>query len=85
MRVPDRDEREKKIMKIFSRKKQDEILKRVTACQIICIEYITDNDTFEKMTENLANIAAEIGGEKGMKKVLNTVKKYNISGGKTNE
>lgn len=69
-------------MKILSRKQQDEILKRVAACQIICNNYISINPRDEieagtKMTENLADIAVTIGGESGADKVMNTVHKYN--------
>ena len=64
-------------MKILSRKQQDDILKRVAACQIICINCIENIEAFDKMTENLANISIAIGGESGINKVLNTVHKYN--------
>lgn len=69
-------------MKILSRKQQDEILKRVAACQIICNNYIGINTRDEieagtKMTENLSDIAVTIGGESGADKVMNTVHKYN--------
>ena len=54
-------------MKILSRKEQDEILKRIAACQIICNKYIgiKTKDEIEagtKMTENLADIAIVVGG-----------------------
>ena len=68
-------------MKVLSRKQQDDILKRVAACQIVCNKYIGINrDEIEagtKMTENLAYIAVAIGGESGADKVMNTVHKYN--------
>ena len=64
-------------MKILSRKQQDEILKRIAACQIICNNYIKDIEAFDKMTENLADIAVTVGGESGVDKVMNTVHKYN--------
>lgn len=69
-------------MKILFRKEQDEILKRITACQIICNNYIgiKSRDEIEagiKMTENLADIAVTVGGESGVDKVMNTVHKYN--------
>lgn len=69
-------------MKILSRKEQDEILKRIAACQIICNNYIgvKTRDEIEagtKMTENLADIAVSIGGSAGADKVMNTVHKYN--------
>ena len=46
-------------MKILSRKEQDEILKRIATCQIICNNYIgvktrDEIDAGTKMTENLA-------------------------------
>ena len=69
-------------MKILSRKEQDEILKRIAACQIICNNYIgvKTRDEIEagaKMTENLADIAVAVGGSVGADKVMNTVHKYN--------
>lgn len=69
-------------MKILSRKEQDEILKRIAACQIICDNYIgaKTRDEIEaraKMTENLADIAVSIGDSAGVDKVMNTVQKYN--------
>ena len=69
-------------MKILTRKEQDEILKRVAACQIICNNYIgiKTRDEIEagtKMTENLSDIAVTVGGESGADKVMNTVHKYN--------
>lgn len=69
-------------MKILTRKEQDEILKRIAACQIICNNYIgiKTRDEIEartKMAENLAFIAVTIGGEYGVDKVINTVYKYN--------
>lgn len=69
-------------MKILSRKEQDEILKRIAACQIICNNYIgiKTRDEIEagaKMTENLADIAVTVGGPAGADKVMNTVHRYN--------
>lgn len=69
-------------MKILSRKQQDDILKRIAACQIICNNYIgiKTKDEIEagaKITENLADIAVTVGGESGVDKVMNTVHKYN--------
>lgn len=69
-------------MKILSRKEQDEILKRIAACQIICNNYIgvKTRDEIEagaKMTENLADIAVTVGVESCADKVINTVHKYN--------
>lgn len=69
-------------MKILSRKQQDEILKRVAACQIISDKYIgiktrEEIEAGTKMTENLADIAVTVAGEYGADKVMNTVHKYN--------
>lgn len=63
-------------MKILSRKQQDDILKRVAACQIICNNYIDDIEDFDKMTENLANIVANVDLRSGVDKVVNTIHKY---------
>ena len=69
-------------MKILSRNEQDEILKRIADCQIICNNYIGIKTRDEigagtKMTENLADIAIAVGGCSGADKVMNTVYKYN--------
>lgn len=64
-------------MKILSRKQQDEILKRVAACQIICANHINDIEAFSKMTENLCDIAITIDLRSGTDKVMNMVHKYN--------
>ena len=69
-------------MKILSRKEQDEILKRIAACQIICNNYIgvktrDEIDAGTNLTENLADIAVTVGGSAGADKVMNTVYKYN--------
>lgn len=63
-------------MKLLTKNKQDELLKRIAACQIICNEYIDDIEAMDKMKENLASLAIEIGGCSGATKVQNTVRKY---------
>lgn len=63
-------------MKLLTKHKQDELLKHVTVCQIICNNYIDDIEAMEKMTENLASLAIEIGGCSGASKVQNIVRKY---------
>ena len=60
-------------MKIITKKKADEILKRITANEIIGIEYIDNIDAHTKFSENNADIAFEGGGIKGMVKVQNTL------------
>ena len=62
-------------MKIITKKKADEILKRITANEIIGIEYIKDIEAYTKLSENNADIAFEIGEIKGMTKIKNTLKR----------
>ena len=62
-------------MKILTDKQVDEILKRITACQIITNNYIEDIEALDQMTENLADISIMVGGIKGANKVINTVKR----------
>ena len=66
-------------MKILSKNKCEEILKRITANEIIQIEYgLHDMEAETKETENRAEIAFIVGGIKGMDKVQNTLRKrYN--------
>lgn len=64
-------------MKLLTKKEQEEILKRIAACQIIANEYISDVEAYDKMTENLVDIAISVGGCEGVEKVQNTVRKYN--------
>lgn len=66
-------------MKILSKKKCEEILKRITANEIIQAAYgLHDMEAETKATENRAEIAFIVGGIKGMNKVQNTLRKrYN--------
>lgn len=66
------------MMKILTSEEQDRILKLVTACQIITEQKMTqaDIDSFAKMTQNLCEISIIVGGQKGAKKVLDSVHKY---------
>ena len=66
-------------MKILSKKKCEEILKRITANEIIQTEYGLRNMEAEtKATENRAEIAFIVGDIKGMNKVQNALRKrYN--------
>lgn len=63
-------------MKILTNKKEDELLKRIAACQIIATNYITDIEALERITENLSDMAIEIGGAYGVSRVVNTVRLY---------
>ena len=62
-------------MKILTRKKQDEILKRLFVNEIIAVLELK-HESFEKFIDNSAYIVYDIGGVKGMKKVRNTVEKW---------
>lgn len=62
-------------MKILTRKKQDEILKRLSANEIIAISCLK-HESFEKFIDNSANIVYNIGGIKGLNKVSNTITKW---------
>lgn len=66
-------------MKILSKKKCEEILKRITANEIIQVEYgLHDIEAETKATENRAEKAFIVGGVNGMNKVQNTLRKrYN--------
>lgn len=65
-------------MKILTKKQVDEILKRITANEIIGIETPMDIQIRENMVENNAEIAYLVGGAKGMTKIQNTLKeRYN--------
>lgn len=64
-------------MKILSKKKCDEILKRITANEIIAINCDgNDIEAQTKATENRAEIAFLVGGIKGMTKVQNTIESW---------
>lgn len=62
-------------MKILTKKKVDEILKRIIANEIISIETPMDIDKHTCMAENNADIVYMVGGIKGMDKVINTIKR----------
>jgi hypothetical protein len=64
-------------MVILKKKKVNEILKRITANEIIAIECDVRNDmgAQTQLEENNAEIAYIIGGTNGMAKVRNTVHK----------
>lgn len=64
-------------MKILTKKKVDEILKRIIANEIISIETPMDIDKRTCMAENNAEIVYMVGGIKGINKVINTInRKY---------
>lgn len=60
-------------MRILTNKQVDEILKRITANEIIAIEYLQDVDAHTHLVENNADIAYLVGGTRGMDKIRNTI------------
>lgn len=69
-------------MKILTRKKQDDVLKRLVAIEVIFRHFWTQLDMKEdnvecmqKYVENLTEISYEVGGIKGMAKVYNTIER----------
>jgi hypothetical protein len=61
-------------VRILTKKQVDEILKRITANEIIAIEYLQDIDAHTHLVENNADIAYLVGGTKGMDKIRNTIR-----------
>ena len=65
-------------MKILTKKKVDEILKRITANEIIAIESFEDINAYDKVAENNAEMAFLVGGINGMNRIRDTLyKKFN--------
>lgn len=61
-------------MRILTKKQVDEILKRITANEIIAIEYLQEIDAHTHLVENNADIAYLVGGTKGTDKIRNTIR-----------
>lgn len=62
-------------MKILTKNKQEEILKRLVANHIIYHKGNGDMECIEHFVENEAEIAFLVGGLEGMSKVDNTIHK----------
>lgn len=63
-------------MKILTRKKQDEIIKRICANEIIFLSQNKDIECIDKYMENSTEIAVLVGGFDGALKYLFTVKEW---------
>lgn len=65
-------------MRVLTTAKQDELLKRIAACQIIVnnIKGI-DPNFYATLGEHFANMAYDIGGIEGITKVKNTAFGWN--------
>ena len=62
-------------MKILTRKKQDEILKRLATNEIIAVPCLKHEDA-EKFIDNSENIIYSIGGIEGLSKVIGIIRKW---------
>ena len=62
-------------MKILTRKKQDEVLQRLTANAII-IFGLLEGESMKKKCENDFEIATIVGGNNGCLKMCQTVRKW---------
>lgn len=63
-------------MKILTRKKQDDILKHLTANLIIDSDAITDIESLRYAVDNAFEIAILVDGINGLNKVHNTCSRY---------
>ena len=65
-------------MKILTKKKVDEILKRIIENEILASESIMDIKSYDKVVENNAEMAFLVGGINGMNKIRDTLyKRFN--------
>ena len=63
-------------MKILTRRKQDEIIKRICANEIIFLSQNKDDECIKKYIDNSTEIASLISGYDGVMKYINTMKIY---------
>lgn len=61
-------------MKILTRKKQDEIIKRICVNEIIFLSQNKDIECIEKYIDNSTEIAWLVSGYDGAMKYINTMK-----------
>lgn len=66
---------------IWNKKKREDALKRITATAIIVNDSVREPECFYTAIDNLTEIAFDVGGIKGMKKIQNTLDKYWGQGG----
>lgn len=62
-------------MKILTRKKQDEIIKRLAINEIIAVPCLKP-ESVEKFIDNSESIIYDIGGIKGLGEVISTITKW---------
>lgn len=60
-------------MKILTKKKQKEILQRISVCQIVATDHVTDIVAYDRIMENLIYLSLIVGGDDGANKALDSV------------
>jgi type III secretory pathway component EscV len=63
-------------MKILTKKKVDEILKRIAENDIIAVKSVGDFEAFEKHADNNAEVVFLVGGIRGLSKVKKILERY---------
>lgn len=61
---------------ILNKKKRDDALKQITAVLIIVTESVRETSSLLTATDNLIEIAFDVGGVSGMAKIKNMIDKY---------
>ena len=49
-------------MKILTKKQQEELLQRISVCQIVATDHVTDIVAYDRIMENLIYLSVMIGG-----------------------
>lgn len=65
-------------MRILTKKKQEELLLRITANEIIAVTSIDDGEELKQHIENAFTMADIVGGIEGARKVQRSIKKYMV-------
>lgn len=61
---------------ILNLKNRRQALSRIIACQIIALAEIDNEKSFEKITDNLVDLAFYVGGVNGVVKVVGEIEHY---------
>lgn len=65
-------------MRILTKKKQEELLLRITANEIIAVTSIDDGEELIQHIENAFTMADIVGGIEGARKVQRSIEKYMV-------
>lgn len=60
-------------MKILTKKQQEELLHRISACQIVATDHVSDIVAYDRIMENLIYLSLIVGGDDGADKALQAV------------